>query len=323
MDTCPFTNQKINLQIPTPGQMMFYYETPMTGKVKITDIALASVDSLTSEEKHILVGICRNRTIKGEDPLIITYSLFSQLKTQSIPYTFEDKAKHLLQFLYDNGGKEYRSHDLNSDKDSPISYSSREDFENIIAYLLDNKWIDCENETRTKQCVIYQGLRITKNGIHEIVGNSNPNRLNIPELNDINDSIDKTEIKLRNIVVEVLIRQSQTEDFENFLTGEVKRQVKRRIEQHIEKHPNKTKDDFKSLRKSIQFCDIEHLKTTILKDEYWDWFKPVFQDKLKVEKYFNQFSEIRHVVKHTREMTSLILYEGKASIDWFEMIQFI
>jgi hypothetical protein len=121
-------------------------------------------------------------------------------------------------------------------------------------------------------------------------------------------------------VVEVLIRQTKTEDFENLLTGDAKQQVRRRIEQYLEKHPNQTKNDFKSLRKSVQFCDIEHLKKIILKDEYWDWFQSIFRDKLKVEKYFDQFSEIRHVVKHKREMTSLILNEGKASINWFEMI---
>src|ERR1051325_7275633 len=164
MKTCPFTNQEIDLQMPNPGQMMYYYETPMTGKVKITDIALASAESLTTEDREILVGICRNRTIKGEDPLIITYAFFNQLKNQPIPYKFEDRAKHFLQFLYDYGGKEYKSHNLSSGRDSPITYSSKDKIERIIKYLLGNNWINYENETRTKQCTFYQGLRINKNG---------------------------------------------------------------------------------------------------------------------------------------------------------------
>jgi hypothetical protein len=182
--------------MPNPGQMLFYYETSMTGKVRITDVALASVGSLSAEEKQILVGICRNKTMKGEDPITITYALFSQLKTQPIPYLFEDRARHLLQFLYDNGGKEYKSHNLNSDRDSPITYSSRDEFERIIEYLLDNEWIDCENETRTKQSIFYQGLRINKNGIRKIEGDFQLNETKNIEFNEINDAIDKTEIKL-------------------------------------------------------------------------------------------------------------------------------
>ena len=306
--------------MPNPDQMMFYYETQKTGKIKITDVALASAESLTEEEKQILVGICRNRTIRGEEPLVITYAFYSQLKEQPIPYTFLDKANHFLQFLYDNGGKEYKGYNLNSDNDSPITYSSRDEFERIIKYLLENNWIVVESETRTKQCVIYLGLRINRDGILEIEGNSKLKGTNTFDLSEINDTIDRTEIKLRNIVVDVLIQQMETEDFENLLTGDAKQQVRRRIGQYIEKHPNQTKENFKSLKKAIQFCDIEHLKKMILKDEYWDGFQSIFKDKFKVEKYFDQFSEFRHVVKHKREMTNLILNEGKASISWFEMI---
>ena len=69
------------------------------------------------------------------------------MKNQPIPYSFEEKAKHLLQYLYENGGQEYKSHDLNSQTDSPIVYSFKEEFERIIEYLLDNGWIDCKKQS--------------------------------------------------------------------------------------------------------------------------------------------------------------------------------
>lgn len=319
METCPFTNQKINLRTPNPGQMLFYYETPMTGKIKITDVALGSADSLTTEEKQILVGICRNKTLKGEDPITITYAFFSQLKTQPIPYSFEGRARHLLQFLYDNGGKEYKSHNLNSDRDSPITYSSRDEFERIIEYLLDNDWADCKKETRTNQCIFYHGLRISKNGIAKIEVLLN-GKQNIKKDNELNDTIDHLEIELRNVIVNILTKETGQDDFEMLLTGDVKQQVRRRIDLFLEKHPNKSKKDFQTLEKSIQFCDIDHLKKMIIKPEYWPFFESKFTNKTKVEKYFDSFSELRHTVKHKRELTNLVLHEGNAAIEWLRMV---
>jgi len=31
-------------------------------------------------------------------------------------------------------------------------------------------------------------------------------------------------------------------------------------------------------------------------------------------------SEARHVVKHTRDMTNFVLFEGKAAVEWLEMV---
>jgi hypothetical protein len=319
MATCPFTNQEINIQMPNPGQMMFFYETPMTGKVKITDVALASANSLSIEEKQILVGICRNMTIRGEEPFAVTYAFLNQLRNQPIPYAFEERAKHLLQYLYDNGGKEYKNHNLNSDKDSPITYSSKDEFERIIEYLLDNQWINCEKETPTKQSIFYHGVRINKNGIAKIEGGLNGKEIVVKE-NELNEFIDDLEDELRNVIVNILTREIGKDDFEALITGDAKQQVRRRIELYLEKHPNKSKDDFKTLSKSIQFCDIEHLKKIVLKNEYWGFFEARFKDKIKVERYFNHFSELRHTVKHKREMTALVLHEGNAAVEWFRMV---
>ena len=79
MDVCPLTGKKIKLIQPNPSVQEFFYETQMTGKVFISDIAFRSAGSLNEEEKRILVGICRNKTLRKE-PFGITYALFNQLK---------------------------------------------------------------------------------------------------------------------------------------------------------------------------------------------------------------------------------------------------
>ncbi len=168
MNICPLTGQKITLLQPDPARMEFFYETKMTGKVKISDVALASAINLSPEEKQFLAGICRNRAIKKEDPIVIMQSLMHQLKNQDIPYGFENRAKHLLQYLYDKGGKEFVRHNMNSSTDSPITYSSRDEFERIIGFLDNENLITCEKKKVTQTCTFYAGLKISKLGIQEI-----------------------------------------------------------------------------------------------------------------------------------------------------------
>ena len=164
--TCPLTGQIVELH-QSVTSISFFYETAKTGKVHFTDVAFQAAFNLTPEEKCILTGICRNRTIKGEPALIITAALLTQLMNQEIPYCFEERGRHLLQYLYDNGGKEYESFNLNSSNDSPITYSSMDEFERIIRYLESENFV-LYKPTKTNAGTFYQGLSLTKSGIDEI-----------------------------------------------------------------------------------------------------------------------------------------------------------
>lgn len=163
---CPLTGQVIVLN-QSLDSISYFYETPKTGKVKFTDVAFPAASELTPEEKWILTGICRNQTIKGEPPIMITAAFLKQLLNQEIPYAFEERARHLLKYLYDNGGKEYKSFNLNSSNDSPITYSSIDEFERIIRYLESESHIQSKS-TKTNAGTFYQGLSLTKTGINEI-----------------------------------------------------------------------------------------------------------------------------------------------------------
>lgn len=164
---CPLTGQTIELH-QSLTSISFFYETAKTGKVHFTDVAFPAASQLSVEEKYILTGICRNNTVKGEPTLIITTALLGQLNDQEIPYGFEERARHFLQYLYDNGGKEYKSFNLNSSNDCPITYSSLDEFERVVRYLESEGFIQFKS-TKTNTGTIYQGLSLTKSGIGEVV----------------------------------------------------------------------------------------------------------------------------------------------------------
>ena len=167
MDTCPLTGLQTTFY-QEGSDMVFNYETSATGKVRLTDIAIREAVQLSEEEKYILAGISRNRSIKNGDIFVFNTAFLKKLYAQDIPYAFEERARHLLQYLYDNGGREYTEHHMDSVRDSPITYSSPNEFDRIIKYLKSENWIEFNHINRTQTGNFYQGLMITKAGIEEI-----------------------------------------------------------------------------------------------------------------------------------------------------------
>jgi hypothetical protein len=166
MSRCPLTGRLVPVN-QFPDSLTFYYETPETGKVVFTDIALMEAPNLASEEKDILAGICRNRTINHDEPIIITAAFLKELKQQNIPYAFDARAKHFLKYLYDNGGKEYKSFDIEGQRDRYIAYASLDEFGRIMKYLKMENWID-PGQQFIGGAGQFHGLTLTRYGIQEI-----------------------------------------------------------------------------------------------------------------------------------------------------------
>lgn len=136
----------------------------------------------------------------------------------------------------------------------------------------------------------------------------------------IEQEVDTIEEMLRITFVQILEQNIGENQYQLLLAGKHKADIKRRIKQHVEKHPKVKIDDYNLLKKAIEFSDIDHLKQSILKDANWSYFEPKFRTKESVEKYFSQLGDLRHVLKHSRELSELIELEGKAAIEWFKQI---
>jgi hypothetical protein len=313
---CPLTGKKVELLISDTNTSKFCYESYMTGKVCMTDIAFQSCYGLTSHEKEILAGICRNSKIQKEESPLINQKYLQNLNNIDFPSDFLSKKNHFLNYLYNHGGKEYQKFTIDTHEDAPIIYSNSTTLEAIIDQLKEeDSFINYDKKQVTKQKTLFQNIRLTQKGITEIEGKKNYN-----SIVTINDEIDNIEIKIRETIINILKQNIPINNYELIITGDSKTQVRNRIKLFIEKHPNRKHEDFIELKAAIQFCDIDHLKKLILKDDYWAFFIEKFKDKNKTEKYFEQLTELRHAVKHNREITNLILLEGNAAIEWFNLV---
>lgn len=166
MEKCPLTGESINL-MTSPNPRSHYYQTPKTGKVVFTDLAYQAASHLSPTEKEILAGICRNRAINNQEPEMITESFLAQLKDQIIPSSFKERAGHYLQYLYNIGGEEYEDFEFDSDSESPVTYSSRDQFEKIIKYLISEGLLEA-TMVETIPTTFYSKAHLTKAGIQEV-----------------------------------------------------------------------------------------------------------------------------------------------------------
>jgi hypothetical protein len=281
---CPLTGQTIDLKFNL-SPAYYYYQTPKTGKVKFTDVAYPAASELGLEEKEILAGICRNRTIKGEEPIMITYAFLEQLKNQEIPYGFEERARYLLQYFYDHGGKEYEEFDMDSDTASPIVYASRDQFERIMKYLMSEGSIDYRI-TETDTTNFYQQIQLTKAGIMEI-------EKGLPKMPMY--GLVSQEIKTGTPEIDNQIEHARKLFFDKHSTLESKRSACEVLSYILEPLRNELKAIFKGDAETffnlVNNFDIRHNKVTTKNIEHEEQLEWVFYSLLNTINTYNKMKK--------------------------------
>ena len=157
------------------GKIYIRYDQTAVGMVKMTIptvMAFLADYNYQRSKRPILAGICRNAfESKQEPPIIDEEFIVEGLKNTPYPKEFKEKARHLLKFIYENGGKEYKSVTYQADKDYPICYANDMDEFGRIMNLLVNKkyWLDCANYIGTEEGPgVYFGLTLTESGVEEV-----------------------------------------------------------------------------------------------------------------------------------------------------------
>lgn len=155
---------------PTSGPFIAY-DFVTVGKVKIALPTL--LEFMTKREyKHpILAGICRNAfENKQEPPLISTEFIQNDIKNLNYPKTFREKYRHLLKYMYDRGGKDFKTFNFSSTRDYPICFADdHEEFQKIMEYLKKNVLIEWRNgQTYAGGVKTYRDIQLTDIGIGEV-----------------------------------------------------------------------------------------------------------------------------------------------------------
>lgn len=310
---CPLSGELITLHPRTDGVAKYEYVSKHLGHLEWSDVAfMAAPNFLSEEQKHILAGVCYNNKEKNLQPTKIYQADLQKLYNLDIPYNFDGRSILLLKSLNEKTGKDFKTQDLHSVRDAAATYSSPEEFKRIVQFLRSKGWIEWNREIATKQVYIFQEVRITEAGIAHLL---NPDRTSTLKLNE---QIDEIELGLRSLISKILTNVYPSAHWETLITGKPKSEIKGKIILWVNNHPGTSSTDFNTLSKVLQFSEISHLEK-IISNAHWSYFEPIFQDKEKVLRYFKDFADLRHTIKHNRDLTQLVNYQGQAAIEWIKL----
>jgi hypothetical protein len=135
-----------------------------------------------------------------------------------------------------------------------------------------------------------------------------------PDLRELDERIERVELDLRTLIYSV-IDENPTK-----IPSHILRNVNSRIDRAIRKNPTLDSNYLRTSKGRLEYCDLRELQDIIVSKDLWPEFKSFFRSKESLIIKFDQLSELRNCIRHSRTADEIILKEGEAAILWFEKI---
>lgn len=135
-----------------------------------------------------------------------------------------------------------------------------------------------------------------------------------PHLRDLDESIQQVELELRK-------RIEQTLDSDvALIPPHVANKVDERLQRAHSKNAAMDPEHYETLHGQLEFFDLRELYDTIANRNLWPRFEGLFGNKQTLERRFDQLSELRNGIRHSRHVDEVAQKEGEAAIVWFERL---
>ncbi|KXH84850.1 hypothetical protein [Chryseobacterium kwangjuense] len=169
-DRCALTGYALKQENLKPVTGPFIeYETEIVGRVKIT---LPAYDELLKGdfERYLIAGICKDRTLKGEDPILIDSNFIRDgYKKLNPPTAFEEKCASFLLYLYQAGGMENKEFEFYSSKDFTLAFADPDEFKRILDQLVQDYFLQIRATNNLSQRRnLYRGVKLTNEGKEKV-----------------------------------------------------------------------------------------------------------------------------------------------------------
>lgn len=135
-----------------------------------------------------------------------------------------------------------------------------------------------------------------------------------PKLRDLDKSTEEIELALREVIITML------HDDISKIPQHVRQKVSERIQRASQKNPAFDSDKYQTFSGMLEFFDLRELQDTITSKLLWFEFQKIFQNKEALMQKFNQLTEMRNGIRHSRSIDEIVSKEGEAAILWFKMI---
>ena len=134
------------------------------------------------------------------------------------------------------------------------------------------------------------------------------------DLRPLNDEIERIELALRTLVAHRL------HDDITRLPDNAREKIEPRIASAIKKIPGGNDGRFATLSSALQFADIGELRSVFENKITGAGFSDVFPNKPDMSRKFDQLTELRNAIRHTRQVGSVARLEGQAALHWFDEV---
>ena len=135
-----------------------------------------------------------------------------------------------------------------------------------------------------------------------------------PQLRELDEQVEGIELALREQMVATL------EDDAERLPPHVLQKADERIQVAAKKNANIELDQYKQLRRRLEYCDLRELQDTILNKRLWQVFEKRFANKETLSAKFGQLAGLRNGIRHSRSVDEVTRKEGEAAILWFKQV---
>lgn len=134
-------------------------------------------------------------------------------------------------------------------------------------------------------------------------------------LQHLNNKIEEIELQIRD-----LITKSIGSDIGLFISttpSHIQEKIDKRIKTELKKKPGLTIDDFRNVQERLKYFDLFELYEFLSAKQNWVLFEPVFTNKEQLQNRFNQLSNLRNCIRHSRDVSAIEKHDGEAAIAWF------
>ena len=132
-----------------------------------------------------------------------------------------------------------------------------------------------------------------------------------PRLRELDTQIEEIELRLRQLVTDIL------HDDPINVPEHVQQRIKDRFNQAAKKNPALDQSAFGVLSSQLEFTDMRELQAIISSKATWGSFEKFFRNKHQLATRFDQLSELRNCIRHSRNVNVVTQKDGEAAILWF------
>lgn len=135
-----------------------------------------------------------------------------------------------------------------------------------------------------------------------------------PRYRELDAEIERIELTLRKMLDEKL------EEDPTRLPSHITLRINERLQTASRRNPAMDIEYYQSLIGSLEFADLREIEDIIVSRTLWPLFERIAGSKNILSTRFGQLSELRNAIRHSRQVTEIVIKDGEAAILWFKQV---